>query len=323
MTDYFYGSEVGSFTPSQSEDVGDTTGTNVLDRNETFARAAVYTNGALAFLESSAISIPNTFWFHYDAAKRFTTASYNYPIVFSAGGVELLRIGYKASACKVQAYIGAVWTDIGTEVSADFGADSNQTMDFYFEGNDATGAVKIFVAGTERMSAVGDLSAVTGLDLITVDGVTSGGAHGGSQFIISDEITIGWRLMTATLSGAGATSAWTGDYTSVDEATYNDADFIYSGTANQVETYTISTGTLTGYTVRGVGVYARAKRGDSGPQNFQLALRVGSTDYFSGTKALGVGYESYGHIWNTNPDTAAEWSTSQVSSIQVGVKSIT
>jgi hypothetical protein len=143
--------------------------------------------------------------------------------------------------------------------------------------------------------------------------------------IVQDQSTIGFVLGTCVPSGAGSTSAWTGAYTDIDEAVTSDADFISSGTANQVSTFAqTAIPTLTGYVVRAVCVSARAKRGSSGPQNIRMALRSAGTNYFSGSDiSLGLGYAPVQTIWATDPATSAAWVNTAISSLEPGVKSIT
>lgn len=186
----------------------------------------------------------------------------------------------------------------------------------------ASGSATVYLDGVERMPT-GSASMTYSTDITSVQ-YLGGGLIVVGGVVVATEPTIGWRLGRLAPLAAGASTAWTGDYTSIDETTLNEADYIYSGTANQVETFTITlTPTITGYVPRAVAVSARARRGASGPANLQLALRSGSTDYFSSSKSLGLGFSANLNIWETNPDTSADWTSAQLSSLQIGVKSIT
>lgn len=309
------GGEIGSFTPSDNDLYEDTQ-----LYNASFARCGLRPVGAATYATSAALALPDDFWVHAEIAQQDSSTSYGYPLVFVNGGTEVLRVGINANGIKIEALVSAVWTQVGSVIAVNM-EDSLQTIDMSVVGNDASGSVTVYVAGTERMTATIDLSAVVSIDNLKI-GPTANRRYT-SQIIIADESTIGWRLATYYPSGAGATGNWTGDHTAVDEVRYSDADFIYSASADQVETYTASGPSLTGYVVRAVGVYCRAHRGASGPQNLQLAVRVNGTDYFSSSKALSLGFDSYGNIWSANPDTAVDWLTSQISAVQPGVKSIT
>jgi hypothetical protein len=318
MTIYFMGGEMTQFIPSDTVSE-ETTGGSA--RNNTFVRAAARAQGtSSAYIESLSIAFPDTFYCHADIARTSGVVTTQYPLVFRTATTDVFRLAATNTTLQMQALISAVWTNIGSSVPVDLSNTAYQTIDLYVEGNDATGTATLYVAGTERATGVADLSAVTGLDVIRCYAGSSPQAL--SQVIVASEPTIGWRLLTRYPNGAGATGNWTGDYTGVDETVYSDADFINSTTADQVETFTQTGPAISGYVPRAVGVYVRARRGASGPQNLQLALRASGTDYFSGNKALSVGYDCYGHIWETNPATTADWLSGAIDALQPGVKSI-
>jgi hypothetical protein len=214
----------------------------------------------------------------------------------------------------MQALITGVMTNVGSAVTV----GTVEHIDVYIDGNDATGTASLFVGGTEVESAVVDLSAVTAIDEVQVRY-----GHFISQMVIADEPTIGMRLLTRYPNGAGSASNWTGGFTDVDESEFDDADFCNSSTNGQIEQFTQTGPVITGYTVRAAGVYARAKRGASGPANLQIGLRVSGTDYFSSSKALSVGYSAYGEIWETNPATGVAWVNTAIDAIQPSIKAVT
>lgn len=313
MTAIFFGGETPSFLPSAS---GFSERSDF--QNSAFARGSLSGSGG-AYGEGLALGGLDELWLHYDLSLP-AIISPGVHITFLNGATEVFRVSATGSTIQMQALISAAWTNVGSAVSwAGYtGSGVGETIDIHIVGNSVTGTATLYTSGSERTTATVDLSAVASLDTLRV---SSGACI--SQVIVADEPTIGWRLATNYPNGNGANTTWIGDYTSVDELDYTDADFIYSATANEVETFTHTGPALTGYVVRAVGVYARAKCGVGGPQNIQLALRVNGTNYFSSTKALSVGYTNVGHIWTQNPDTAADWLTTAVSAIQPGVKSIT
>lgn len=317
MTIYFAGGEMGAFVPTDSSVAeSDTAG----GYNSAFARTSMRVTGSTAqYAESADFSAPDECYYHFDFST-ISGANSGDAFVLNASGTDVFRVQFTGSALQMQALISAVWTNVGSAVPITL--SSVQTVDLYIDGNTASGTATLFLSGQERTTASPDLTAVTGVTNIRTYG-TGYGTYGISQIIVADVPTISWRLATVELTGAGANTAWTGTYTSVDETIYSDADFIYSGTPNQVETYTGTTPTLTGYTIRAVGVYARSKRGASGPANLQLALRVNATDFFSASKAQSIGYGAYGNIWEDNPDTGVDWLVADLSNTQFGVKSIT
>ncbi len=282
-----------------------------------FSRCAVDCGASdINYVATPTLALPDEIYVHTYFKRRGSYGATYTLLSFLAGATEVFRVRTTATTIQMQALISAVMTNVGGTASID--EDIAEHLDIYFQGNDATGNVSLFLGGTELISATVDLSLVTG-----ITAVRSYHPHRFSQLIIADEPTIGWRLITRYPNAAGATGDFTGTYTDVDETVYNDADFINSSTNGHVETYGQTGPAISGYTVRAVGVYARAKRGASGPANLQMALRSGGTDYFSASKALGIGYAAYGHIWETNPATAAAWVSTAIDALQPGVKAVT
>lgn len=321
MTFYFAAGEMSGFIPSDATTSDSTTAGRF---NSSFARGAVLCGAGSAsqYGESAAISLPDEFYVHFDLNRATSSPTTTTGLALSAAGTDVFRIQTNNTTLQMQVLLLGVWTNVGTAVSYD--GTTLQTIDLYIDGNSATGTAKLYIAGTLRLTVAStDLSPVASITAVRSYGINTASGHNISQVIIADEPTIGMRLATYYPSGAGATGDWTGDYTSVDEAVLNDADFIYSGTNGQVELFTGTGPALTGYVVRAVGVYARAKKGASGPSNLQLAIRVNGTTYTSSSKALDVGYSAYGNIWSQNPDTTADWLVSQISSVQFGVKAVT
>lgn len=317
MTILFMGGEMASFMPSDG--AAFEFHSNTLFHDPNFSRACIECIGSLtSFYVTEDITIPDAFYTHF-YLRRNTIGDYPGTVIsFSTATTEVFRVIHTTGVVlQMQAFISGVWTNVGASVT--YSQEDLVHVDVYISGNSASGTAKLFLAGTERVSATADLSAVVGLKNARFYGQNSMV----SQVIIADEPTIGWRLLTRYPSGAGGSSAWTGAYTDIDEITYDDADFILSGTANQISTFTQTGPSITGYVVRAVGVFARAKCGASGPQKIRPVLRVSGVDYPSGSDiTLSVGYKAVGAIWETNPATSAAWVNTAVDTIQPGVKSI-
>ena len=314
MTIYFMGGEMPSFIPSDSSATEVTT---VGTFDAAFGRCGLRPGGTGTFyVETPQLTLPDTLYTHIYFRRDQATSLTKNLISYYAGATEVFRVEISDTTLQMKALISAVMTNVGSTVG--IAVDTPESIDIYFQGNDATGDVKLFMAGTERASATVDLTSVTGITHARC-------YHGAfvSQVIIADEPTIGWRLLTRYPNGAGTSSAWTGTYTDVDEIVYDDADFCNSSTNGQVEQFTQTGPAITGYTVRAVGVYARAKRGASGPTNLQIGLRSSGTDYFSASKALSVGYSAYGEIWETNPATSAAWLNTAIDALQPSIKAVT
>lgn len=313
MTIYFMGSEVGAFTPLDANSYEDAAGAV----DTAFNRACIRSEMSVSTARSATFSaLPSAFYVHAKVYHHFNGTAEGYTCTLSDGTTSLFRIKSDSNSLQMQHYIGAAWTNLGSSVAVDL--SSPQDVDIFI---DTAGTAKLYLSGALRVTASATLTAITGITQF-IHGPTNVNNIQIAHVVIADEPTIGWRLVTVPITGAGATTDWTGTYAEVDEMVYSDADFINSATAAQVELFAHSTAIPSGYRVQAVGVSARAKKGGSGPTKLQLALRSAGTTYFSGDKALDVGYDSYEHIWETDPATSAAFTTSAIAALQFGVKSI-
>lgn len=326
MTVLFMGGEMSAFVPSDSTVTETLSGGSY---NSSFARCAIACNRDTNYAEGLPSASATDAWIHFEfetGAIASSTSTTRF-VWYDSSGNDRIKIIYQDTTTQliVQYWNGASYTSLtGISVAVD---GIRQTIDLHVVCNSATGSINLYIAGTNRLDSGSiNLSSVTNLKKFRFYGAVISNLTTQtwfSQVIVADESTIGWRLGTRYPNGAGATSAWTGAHTDIDEAVYSDSDFILSGTANQVSTFTQTGPALTGYTVRAVAVTTRNRRGASGPQNLRHALRVSGTDYFSGSDiALDLGYTATQTIWETNPATAAAWVNTAIDALQPGVKSI-
>lgn len=329
MTILFMGGELGSFIPSDSN-AGEDSTSGYFDSN--FARTSARATGSTAYVESWEWAGQTDLWIHLELKQNaaISSASLHPTYVFmDSSGNEKIRL-----ACSINVTTGigtwalqlnnAGWATMGSTFEAN--VLSRQTIDIHLTVNSATGVADLYLSGTKRISnASVDLSTVSNIAQCRGYGktVTISATQAFSQIIVATTSTIGMRLMTFYASGTGASDTWTGTYTSIDEAVYSDADFIWSASANEVELFAGTlVGSLTGYSVAAVGVSARAKTDGTGPTNIQLAVRTGATNYFSSSQALDAGYGAFLNIWEDNPNTTIDWTVADISTLQFGVKSI-
>lgn len=328
MTILFMGGEMGAFTPSDANAVEFTESATF---NSSFARCSVGGAGSASYIESPEWTETDDIWIHFEVYQNppVTSGTQTQIATFlNAAGTEVARITSDnpslggTQTWQLQYWNGSAWTNLGSSFTS---AAGREVVDIHLVTNTASGSGSVYFSGTLRSTGSANLSTIAGVAQMRGYGKTSGIGMGValSQVIVADEPTVGWRLFTVPVSGVGATSAWTGSRTEIDEISYSDADFISSGTADQVSTFAVTAPTLTGYEVRAVGVSARARCGSGGPQNLQLALRSSGADYFSSSLALDVAYGAFVNIWEENPATSAAWLNSAIASLQPGVKSIT
>jgi hypothetical protein len=313
-----FGGEMGWCVPSDSSVAESSLAAGY---DSAFARGSVLVNTNLSYAESIHISAQTDFWFHCECYPTSNVNNLYYLKFVNSADTEVVRL--KASGTitswtiQPQYLLLGTWTNIGTPITINH--TERQTYDIHIDITNGT--LNLYLAGTNRISASATLSGISDISYVRT---ASNNATRWSQCVMADEPTIGWRLGTIYMTGQGATHTFTtGGFGNIDELVYSDADFINSDTANQVELFTgTAIPNFSGYVIRAVGVYARARRNTGGPQNIQLALKSGATTYFSSTKSLDFAYGAVGNVWETDPATSVAWVSTAISSLQFGVKSI-
>lgn len=125
-------------------------------------------------------------------------------------------------------------------------------------------------------------------------------------------------------NGAGNSSGWTGSYTDVDEVEQDD-DTTYLSTASSGAKHDVALESAASAGV--VGSIKAIKplavcRDEGGVANVETYVRVNGTDYEQGQDIdPGTSYIPIADVLETNPDTAAAWTSSDLDGLGVGVKS--
>ena len=95
-------------------------------------------------------------------------------------------------------------------------------------------------------------------------------------------------------------------------------------TVGDKESWTLSAyaGASSPASIRGLVTKYMASKGTTGPQNIEPLVRLSSTDYLKSPVSPDNISAIYAD-WTVNPATSAAWATSDLTSIQVGVRSAT
>jgi hypothetical protein len=226
---------------------------------------------------------------------------------------------YKQNAAATQTLISSQSAAINTT-----GALRKIDVHVVYSGS---GSVTLYESGVQIATWSGSLTtdAITALQSAYVSPGGSGTINM-SEMIVADTDTRTMSVVSLTSSTAGATQAWTGTASNVNQnSVVNDANYIYSDTATQIQEYkpgALPSGT---FTVAAVVMSVRALKGASGPQNLQMVNRVGSTDYtpLSAFSPSGS-FANTQSIIATNPATSVAWTTSDIdaTNFQYGLKSV-
>lgn len=206
----------------------------------------------------------------------------------------------------------------------------------------STGTIDLKINNDSKLSLTGQNTRATAnstANQIVLGNVTGVFAGGGSFTADYDDLvsvngtggltsfTGDVRVQASLPSGAGTTTQLTpsagSNFQCVDETPPNDdTDYVSSSTPGQYDTYAMGNVTPASGTVLGVGVRMRARKDDAGTRTLAAAIRTNSNDYFGANQNISTSYLYYGEMWETNPNTAAAFTISEVNAIEAGAKVI-
>lgn len=119
----------------------------------------------------------------------------------------------------------------------------------------------------------------------------------------------------------GSDSNSTDNYLLVDEASQNgDTDYVQSATVNQKDTYAYADMSHNPASIFGVQINMVAKKDDSGNRSICSVIRSGGSDTDGTSQALSTTYSDYRQISETDPNTSAAWTRTNLNSAEFGVK---
>jgi hypothetical protein len=228
-----------------------------------------------------------------------------------------------------------VATSLGTLTSTPSNAPPTPDKLDLFCNYAVAGQFSFYINGILAFNYVGD---------VTTDGITSlsyfrlsqavapsssnsapTGSEVYSEVIVSTSDTRAMSLATQAPNGAGNSSTWTGSYTQVNGNLASSNNPIYTTTAGQLEEFAVNSLPSGPFSVVSVVVKAEAATILNGPQNLQLAVRTGGSDFLSNTLSVSYAWSAITFNWDVNPNTSAAWTQSDLnaSGFNIGFESVT
>lgn len=207
---------------------------------------------------------------------------------------------------------------IGNYVAFDFGAaktinayrflfssSSSRRAAFNFDGsNDGTTWTTIFASGTPAE---------------TVGPTTLGSPVSYRYYRIiltANAPSLQWRVFSMDLFGNSSVT-----YHMINEKVANgDSTYVSTATSGAVSVWSLGNLTGTGVSVAGIAINAVARDDTAGTNPLQAVVRTGSTNYTSTSTNLTSAYLNVQKIWDTNPNTSAAWTESEVNGLAAGIK---
>ncbi len=305
-----------------------------------FSRSALQVRSTVSTYSVGVGATVSDLWTHFtlntDQAANNTTAQLVVSWGLTTGGEQIRMISTSTSTV-VNNYRfqrstngGSSWIDIVTSPTS-FAVTTRQLnrFDIRIRLHGTTGVLEFYVNEVLRMSYSGALTTQNdSMDYVFFSSdVCNGCTKCYSEIVFADASTLGYRLYSLTPTGPGVQSDFSGTYLDIDDVAPDPLDFINSDTVGHVTLFALSD-LATAFNRYGVvavsAIVNAAITPDSAIADLQIALRSGSTNYF--TENLGVPKDSQTFvrkvILETNPVTSNPWSFTEINALQLGVRAV-
>jgi hypothetical protein len=262
--------------------------------------------------------------------NTLTQNAYMNRVMFLYKGANIIfQLRRNTTSYKLEAYVETTLVATGTTA---LGFSTTHLIEVRVKVADSGGIIQVKLNGVLDIDYSGDTKPGTNtqFDILRIAGTGSAYAHGWwDDLVVDDAAWIGdTKIQGIRPTAAGNAAQWTpsagANFQCVDEVPPDDADYVETNTAAILDTHGF--GDLVGSieSIKCVQVHARSvKEGAPTPQNLQLAVRSGATDYFSGNKAVpAAAPKGLFNIWETDPNTAAAWLASGVNAAEFGYKAV-
>ena len=260
---------------------------------------------------SSALSAESTIW---GATQTWVTSPLHcYLTLTAAGNLKLYNATGSLVATSTTALATSRWylIDLKTQI-----ADS--------------GAYELKLNGTSEFSGSGaDLLNAAGSTVVFLFGKLDDSTATGTLYFddwFCDDSTAPTATASVLLnvnSDAPTYTAWTNDYTSVDEIPPDTSDAITTSTSGNAETVNFESASSAGVVsdIDAVESIVLVRKTASQTASVKHRRRTASTDYDLSAYTFATQYTWYllGKVDETNPNTSSAWTTSQVDAFEVGV----
>jgi len=270
------------------------------------------------------------FAFKYHTDTVTYTTYMNHIMALYKDATAIFQLKRNGTSYKLEAYVGSTLVATGN-TPLDF--STTHLIEVRVKVADSGGIIQVKLNGVLDIDYSGDTKPGTDTQFnLFYLGSAYGSSYGHGWYddlVVDDAAWIGdTKIQGIKPTAAGNSAQWTpsagSNFQCVDEVPPDDADYVETNTAAILDTHTF--GDLVGsiQAIKCVQVHARSmKEGAPTPQNLQLAVRSGATDYFSGNKAVpAAAPKGLFNIWETDPATAAAWLASGVNAAEFGYKAV-
>lgn len=238
-------------------------------------------------------------------------------------------VGASSTTSRLSVYLAnnGVYTSIASEASSSLPGAILRNIVLRITGTGALSSCRIRVYTDSSVDPVIDWSGDASIPGVSaIDSFAIGRAPGQSYFYLSecmatDEDPRAWGLKTLAPTGAGdSNTANSGTYADVDEITLNDVDKVVLSAAGQEIDVAVTDLPSGAFAVAGVIASARVTDPDQ-TVPIAVGVRSGGTTYSGSVTLPPTSWGLMQTIYNTNPNTSAPWTVSNVNGLQLVVRS--
>ena len=296
-----------------------------------YARGTIYNANAGVMLRS--IPFPGgavtSCWFSF-YGRTFTSLSTSkgYVGLGLSNTAKGLFIGSGASSTKLALlkFDGTTWTVLASESGTSLTVATLHRFDIQVIDFGANATINVYLGGALLVTYTGDVtvSGMSNFDSVFTYCPLNATLIGLSEVIVADDDTRTLSLVTLAPAAAGDANAWTGAYTAVDEIATNDADVVYTNTADQNCQFNLSNLPAGTFIIKGVKNAARVAKSASATANkLKLGVKTNSTVNVDTGSAATTAWVTQERYMATNPVTAADWSMAEIDALQINLQSAT
>lgn len=306
MSTYFVGGGFDCWSPSLAGVADTANGINVTGSG--------YADAALRDPETGLPTAVTSLWFHaYFGGQSYRTSNLVVTEFRDSAGTAWARLRMDSTygGYYLEWYDGTTWHSTA-------GAQPEPAIVNFVDiqvkiASGVDGIIAWYVGGVLAAQLTGlDTSAMQPIASVRV--YTRNDYYGNGQYsdaIIASYNTIGHTVRRRAITGNGPEQGWTGDYTSVNEATTNDSNAITADTTGELSTFTADalSATAAGAVIKSVAIGSRIRASGDVPTHVQAVLTVGGTDYEGPGLVGSGGYLPAVTCFDVNPATGLAWAS--------------
>lgn len=273
-------------------------------------------------IQLPAITPVSTLWLHAWVAEQNPSPTNNAQIVRWLDSAGTCRLAIRSTATLGTwgfwtRNAAGTFTQLGSNFSGAPYVGTPQQIDVAVNYS-TTGSVTVYINAVQAFTYSGNITTDSATALAQAELADAGqGSYSTtwSEVTLSDTDSRAFNVWLMNSSTSGTDTQWTGTASNVNQQTINDANYVASATAGQINDY--KTGGIalpTGiFTVAAVIQAVRASVGTTGPQHVQSGFNFNGSRYWGSSIAPAATFTNYpNQIWLTNPNTGVAWLTTDL-----------